>query len=103
MAREASTYRGARRNFCIRDRKMVWGPDWYYGQHRNVPDWALEKVGRNNNRPIYIQAQRVERKSRTGKGGIHELLRRGDYAGAIRKAFGGWREGSRVKASGRGE
>ena len=29
--RHASTYRGARRNECLRGEiKSVWGPDWYY-------------------------------------------------------------------------
>jgi hypothetical protein len=29
--RAASTYRGARRNECLRtEPKSVWGPDWYY-------------------------------------------------------------------------
>lgn len=31
-ARAADTYRGARRNECLRsDPKSTWGPDWYYG------------------------------------------------------------------------
>lgn len=102
MARDASTYRGARRNYCIRERHLMWGPDWYYKAHTNAPRWAEAQVGSNNQRAIYIPAERAMKKRETGKGGIHELLKRGDYAGAIRRAFGGWRQG-RVKASGRGE
>jgi hypothetical protein len=33
MARAAETYRGARRNACIRELKGVWGPSWYYSKH----------------------------------------------------------------------
>lgn len=32
MARDASTYRGSRRNYC-HEQRMMWGPNWYYGEH----------------------------------------------------------------------
>lgn len=35
MARDASTYRAARRNLCIRDQHQMWGRNWYYGE---MPD-----------------------------------------------------------------
>ncbi|HVM96155.1 MAG TPA: hypothetical protein VMT89_07185 [Candidatus Acidoferrales bacterium] len=31
--RDGSTYRGARRNKCLRELKTVWGPHWYYEGH----------------------------------------------------------------------
>jgi len=31
MARRSDTYRGARRNACVRG-GYVWGPNWYYSQ-----------------------------------------------------------------------
>lgn len=32
--RSADTYRGARRNKCLRELKTVWNQTWYYEGHR---------------------------------------------------------------------
>ncbi len=74
MARDQATYRSARRNRCIRQEHGVWGSDWYYVQHK-------KEVHR------YEPAMKQERKVATTSGGVHELLKRGDYAGAVRKFF----------------
>jgi hypothetical protein len=75
MSRDASTYRGSRRNACLRERpKSTWGPDWYYSAH-------------NKDVHRYEPAMRVTRKKATTSGGVHELLKRGDYAGATRAFF----------------
>lgn len=34
MARPAASYRGARRNYALRELKTVWGPEYYYAKHR---------------------------------------------------------------------
>lgn len=33
MARDPATYRGARRNRCLRELKTTWGPKFYYAGH----------------------------------------------------------------------
>lgn len=99
--RDASTYRGARRNRCIRLERCMWGPEWYYDSHRNNPRWAIAagKAPPNNQSPIYMPRQAREgRKPATTSNAVHALLRRGDYAGAVRQFFS--RKG---KASGRGD
>lgn len=100
MARDAQTYRGARRNACIRELKGEWGPAWYYTQHRNAPRWAQVQgvVDRNNQAPIYVPREKIERKKGDPRGSaIHALIRGGRYAEAVRAFFS--RKG---KASGRG-
>lgn len=91
MARDASTYRGARRNYCIRERKMMWGPDWYYSGHNKDAHKVIPWDGR------------AKRKAPTTTSGVHELLKRGDYAGAVRRFFKRPTVLERAKASGRGD
>lgn len=74
MARDPATYRSARRNKCIREDRMLWTSDWYYSQHR-------QEAHR------YEPAMKQERKPATTTGDVHRLLKRGDYAGAVRKFF----------------
>lgn len=33
MARPSGSYRGARRNLCLRELKTTWGPEFYYNGH----------------------------------------------------------------------
>lgn len=100
MARDGSTYRGARRNECIRgETKFVWGPDWYYSRHRNPCTGTLRDPDRVA--AVYAPAQRYQRKKATTTNIVHQLLKRGDYAGAMRAVYGG--KGERVRASGRGD
>jgi hypothetical protein len=90
MARDRSTYRSSRRNYCIRELKTVWGPNWYYKDHRNAPEWWVDGNPYHssaNQNPIHIPAKKVERKQALGKGDIHAMLKRGDYAAAVRKMY----------------
>jgi hypothetical protein len=102
MSRDASTYRGARRNRCIRKEKMVWGPAWYYSAHDNAHAYPRGFVG-DTRAARYLPAEKQERKPATTTGGTHEFIRRGDYAGAVKAFFGNRGAAGRVKASGRGD
>lgn len=92
--RDASTYRGARRNRCIRELKSVWGPEFYYARFDQS---ALKRE----------KATNQKRKAATSHGGVHMLLRRGDYGAAVRSFFkkgtAGGESAPRAKAAGRGQ
>jgi hypothetical protein len=92
LMRAKETYRGYRRNQCIRVEHGVWGPDWYYTRHRK----EAHKT---------IPAERVKRKLATTSGGVHEFLRRRDYAGAVKHFFkrGGGERRTKATGLGRGD
>ena len=52
MAREADTYRAARRNAC-RELTAVWGPNWYFARHDHA---AMVSAGKYRRATILKRA-----------------------------------------------
>ena len=81
---------------------MKWGAEWYYANHMNAPQWAVDcGLDTKNNAAIYVRAKKQERKLALGSGNIHAMLKRGDYAGAVNKFFAP--RTARTKSSGRSD
>jgi hypothetical protein len=54
--RAASTYRGYRRNVCLRELKTTWGPRFYYEKHnRGAENLRAERPVRTNMREALHQ------------------------------------------------
>jgi len=78
--RDGSTYRGARRNKCLRELKTVWGPHWYYEKH----DRSSEKIG-DAKRAKKLRLKQIRRetvvKARRAMSAVGSFLRRGGARG----------------------